>query len=368
MTNDPQGTVDALDFDTVVEVDAQPGPAVTLYVPTDVATTQGGHSAAILTQQLKTARAGLEAAGLTADDAEAVLAPVRELTSDSTYWRQQSRGLVIFAKQGFHRAVRIPIEVAESVTVDDHFHVRPLVPVLQSAGRAYVLAVSKKSVRLFEASRNAIEQLPQGDIPQTFEDVVGELPEAQLQSRSTGSGQAAFHGHGGADETETMLTRKFLRGVGEAVAKQLGTARSQPLVLAAVAEHLPVFRDVCPYPVIHDEAIAGNPDRTSPDELRSAAWRLLHAKAAQHEAEEAEKALAQAHHGRGSFDLAEIAASAAEGRVDTLYLPRDGQRLSSPDASALADAAILDTVRAGGTVRTWGEWERSADAVAVFRY
>jgi hypothetical protein len=31
-----------------------------------------------------------------------------------------------------------------------------------------------------------------------------------------------------------------------------------------------MFREVCPYPVIHDEAIAGNPDHTDPDELRSA--------------------------------------------------------------------------------------------------
>ena len=368
MTTDPQGTVDPLDFDAVVEADADPGPKVTFYVPTEVTTTAGGHAAATLTAQLKTAQKGLEEAGLITADAEAALAGARELTTDSPYWRRQSRGLVVFAAPGFHRAVRLPIDVAESVTVGDRFHVRPLVPVLESAGRAYVLAVSKKSVRLYEATRNAIERLPQGRIPETFEDVVDELPEAQLQSRPSGGGRAAFHGHGGSDETDTMLTRKFLRAVGEAVARELGTARSQPLVLAAVAEHLPVFRDVCPYPVIHDEAIAGNPDHTDPDELRSAAWRLLRARATQQEAEEAERAQTQAHNGRGSFDLAEIAASAVEGRVETLYLPRDPQRLSAPDASALADAAILDTVRAGGTVRTWGEWERSADAVAVFRY
>ena len=92
-------------------------------------------------------------------------------------------------------------------------------------------------VRLFDATRNSIEQLPQGDIPTDFDDVIGET--AGTRSRSTcsiGAGQAAFHGHGGADEADTMLTKKFLRAVGEAVAARLGTARSQPLVLASVAD------------------------------------------------------------------------------------------------------------------------------------
>lgn len=368
MTTNPQGIVDTLAFDTVVEADAQSGPKVTFYVPTEVQTTTAGRSAAILSTQLKTAVARLREEGWSDSAAEDLLAPVRALTTDSTYWRQQSRGLVVFAAQDFFQATRIPIEVADSVTVADHFHVRPVVPIVENAGRAYVLALSKNSVRLFDATRNSIEQMPQGAIPEDFRDVIGELPEPQLQHRPVGGGQASFHGHGGSDETDTMLTQKYLRAVGEAVAKELGTARSQPLVLASVAEYLPIFRDVCPYPVIHDEVIAGNPEHTTPDDLRSEAWKRLRGRSAAQEKDESEKALTQAHNGKGSFDLAEIAASARGGRVDTLYLPRDSQRLTSPDASALADEAVIATVKASGAVRTWAEWEWSADAIATFRY
>ena len=368
MTTNPQGIVDTLAFDTVVEADAEPGPKVTFYVPTEVRSTTADKSAAILSAQLKTAASRLREEGLSEEEADALLAPVRELVSDSTYWRQQSRGLVEFAAAGFHSANRIPIEVDDSVTVSEHFHVRPVVPVVENSGRAYVLALSKNSVRLFAATRNSIEQLPQGDIPNDFDEVIGELPEPQLQHRSIGGGQAAFHGHGGADEADTMLTEKFLRAVGEAVAAKLGTARSQPLVLASVAEYLSIFRSVCPYPVIHDEVIAGNPEHTTPDALRSEAWKRLGARSEAVEKEESERALAQAHNGRGSFDLAEIAAAAQEGRVDTLFLPRDGQRLNSPDATVLADEAVLATVRARGAVRTWETWEWSSDAIAPFRY
>lgn len=368
MTTNPQGIVDTLAFDTVVEAGADPGPKVTFYVPTEVRSTTADKSAAILSAQLKTAASRLHEEGLSEAEADALLAPVRELISDSTYWRQQSRGLVVFAAKGFYSANRIPIEVADSVTVGERFHVRPVVPVVENSGRTYVLALSKNSVRLFDATRNSIEQLPQGDIPNDYEEVIGELPESQLQHRSLGGGQAAFHGHGGADEADTMLTEKFLRAVGEAVAAKLGTARSQPLVLASVAEYLSIFRSVCPYPVIHDEVIAGNPEQTTPDVLRSEAWKRLGARSAAVEKEESERALTQAHNGRGSFDLAEITQVAAEGRVDTLFLPRGGHRLSSPDATALADEAVVATVRARGSVRTWDAWEWSADAIATFRY
>lgn len=368
MTTNPQGIVDALDFSQLTAAAGHAGPKVTFSVPTEVRGTTGGTSAAVLAGQLRTAAAELEAAGTNRADAEALLAPIQELADDSSYWRRQSRGFVAFAAPGFHLAVRVPIEVEVGLTVADRFRVVPLVPLLESGGRTYILALSKNSVRLFEATRNAIEQLPQGGIPADFDAVVGELPEHQLQQRAVGGGHAAFHGHGGSDDTDSMLTEKFLRGVGEAVGAELGTARSQPLVLAAVAEYLPVFTAVCPYPAIHDAVIAGNPEHTSPDTLRSEAWRLLAERTAVAEAEEVERALSLVHNGKGSFDLAEVAQAAGEGRVDTLYLPRDARRLASPDAAALADAAVVDTVRNRGTVRTLGEWDRSDEVIATFRY
>lgn len=368
MTSNQQGIVDTLDFDRVIEMADRPGPKVTLYVPTEVRGTTADRSATVLANHLRTAAAGLVEAGMTEAEAEAVLAPIRDFTTDSSYWRRQSRGLVAFAAQGFHQVTRIPIEVGSSVIVADQFHLVPLAPLLESTGKTYVLALSKNSVRLFDATRNSIEQLPQGRIPRNFEEVVDELPEHQLQQRSVGVGRAAFHGHSGADETNRVLTEKFLRAVGEAVGATLGTARSQPLVLASVTEYLPVFREVCPYPVIHDEVIAGNPEHATPDELRSKAWQLLADRSAAQQEDETERALSRVHNDRGSFDLGQIARAADQGRVDTMYLPRDGRRRGSPAQSSLADDALVATLRTRGSVRTLEPWQWPAEAIATFRH
>lgn len=365
MTTRTQGTVDPLDLTHVLDDTATASPRVSLYIPTPDTGPQASIAADILRSQIKDATAGLVAAGLTEADAGDVLAPAAQLVEDSTWWREQSRGLVIFAARGYHEAFRVPVEVTESVTVGDTFHVLPLARVLDTTGNCYILTVSKNRVQLFDATRNTIKELPLGTIPASFDDVIDEIPEKQLQAHTSGAGDISFHGHADSNDTEWMLTEEFLRDVGTAVGKELGTARSQPLVLAAVAEYLPAFRNACPYPAIHDSVIPGNHDRTQPDELRSAAWSLLGDKRARGEAEERERALSLAHNGRGSFDIAEIRQAAGQGRVDTLYLPVD---VTDADSPAVADAAVLDTLRARGSVRVPVTWDGDHTAVATFRH
>lgn len=366
MTANPQGKVDSLDFTDVLERENTSGPKASLYIPTDVTGAQAQKSAMILKNQVKQATARFEELGMSRADAESAFAPISELIADSSYWRLQSRGLAVFVEPGFHRATRIPIKAGESVTIDEQFDVLPLAPVLETSGRCYILALAKNSLRLFDATRNSIEELPLGTIPESFDEVVGDLPEQSLQFRSIGGGEAAYHGQGGTDDTESMLTEKFIRAVGKAVGDELGTARSQPLVLASVAEYLPIFRKACSYPVIHDRVIPGSPEQAQPDDLRSAAWKLLHDSETARESAERERALSLVHNSKGSVDVGEIAHAAEQGRVDTLYLPRDGEQLLASDAHRQVNLAALATIGNSGSLRTLeGE---GTEVIATFRY
>lgn len=368
MTTNSQGTVDPLDFDAVFKRDEASGLKASFYIPTDVAGTKADKSANILKNHIKLASEQFLESGMSKSDTEAMFAPIADLVADSSYWRLQSRGLAVFVAPGFHLAVRIPLEVDESAMVAENFQVLPLVPILENDGKCYILALAKNSIRLFDATRNSIELLPLGTIPGSFDAVIGELPEQSLQSRAIGGGEAAFYGQGGSGETETMLTEKFIHAVAKAVGDELGTARSQPLVLASVAEYLPIFRNASLYPAVHDKVIAGNPEHKLPDELRSAAWKVLHEGEAARDAAERERALSLVHNGKGALDAAEIARAADEGRVDSLYLPRDGKRLVSATVRELANRAVLSTVRTSGTLRTLGGSDRDDEIIATLRY
>ena len=354
----PQGTVDSLDLSDILTADTTDGPKVTLYLPSDPT---GAESDVVR----RTFNALVKQAADSLGSDTSILDPVRTEIDGPLFWREQSRGLAVFASRSFHRVIRIPVEVDESATVGLSFHLLPLAPLIEGSGSCYILALAKNSVRLFDATRNSIRELPLGSIPASYDDVIEEVPERQIQGRSTGRDSVAFHGHGGAADNAGMLTEEFLREVGQGVERELGTARSQPLVLATVEEHLPVFRKVCGYPVIVDEVIPGNPEHSAPGDLRSAAWRIITARRDAAEPALRENALTEVSAERGSTTLAEIVSAADEGRVDTLYLPRDRGSVSDV---AFADRALASTLAKGGSVRTLSSGEGGDGVIATYRH
>src|SRR5699024_8294648 len=159
------------------------------------------------------------------------------LVTDSSYWRLQSRGLIVFLAEGFFLPVRVPIELGDSLTVGEEFNLLPLAPVLASDRKLYVLALAPNSVRLFDTTRNAIDELPEREL--------------DVRSASAGAqGTPSFQGSG--RDIDRFLLEKYIAAIGQAIGTRLGTARSQPLVLAAVAEYLPIFKASCPYPAVFD--------------------------------------------------------------------------------------------------------------------
>lgn len=367
MTRHSQGTVDPLDFTAVLERQEAPGVKLTFVVPTDVTGQNDKLSILTLKNQLRDATNHLLGLGMRQVEVSELLAPIAGLLEDSSYWRLQSRSLVVFLADGFFQKVRVPVELSDRLTVGDRFNVLPIAAVLASDRKLYVLALAKNSVRLFDSSRNVIEELPLQNIPASFDEVIEELPERVVDVRAGSAGvggTASFHAPDG--DVDRILLEKFIHAVGQAVGVRLGTARSQLLVLAAVPEYLPIFKAACPYPAIFDGVVPGNPERALPDDLRSAAWQLVNTHESVREAEELENASSLVYAGKGSLDMGQIVKAAEEGRVDTLFLPRDDGHLVDEETRELANRALLGTLKAAGVLRTLGEVD--GEGLATFRY
>lgn len=367
MRGQSQGKVDQFDVSSVLEQQEQAGVKLTFTVATDVTGQDGERSSLALKNHVRDAKTQLVESGFTEAEATSLLRPVAELVDDSSFWRLQSRGLAVFLAEGFVLSVRVPIELTDTLTVGERFNLLPLAPMLATDRKLYILALAQNAVRLFDSTRNVIEELPLENVPASFDDVIDELPERTVDVRpgSAGAGGTpSFHGPGG--DIDRVLVEKFVAAVGEAIGTRLGTARSQVLVLAAVAEYLPMFKAACPYPAIFDGVIAGNPEHAQPDELRSAAWRLVNADEVAREADELDRARSLVHGGKGSFDLVEIVKASEEGRVDTLFLPRNGTDISTGEARELANRALIGTLKGSGVLRTLGSIE--SEGLATFRY
>lgn len=357
------GDIDLLppdDVRTLVDVE---GPCVSIFLPTHRAGSEVAQGPIRLRNLVTRAERALEGGGASAREADAVLAPVRALADDTEFWVRQGDGLAVFAAPGFLARYRLPLSLAEEVTVGPSFRVTPLVPLLSGDGRFLLLALSQNAVRLFEASRHRIGELELGPIPTSMDEALAhEDPERQLQVRSGGGDSAMFHGHGAGGEVERAAVERFLRAVGRGLRQRLGGV-DRPLVLAAVAEHLPVFKAVSGYPDVVDAAVEGSPDRRTAEQLHAAAWPLVEDRFTADLDAELERYGAVAGTGKATSAPDEVAIAAAEGRVDRLFVVAG----AAPDEQL--DRAVLATLTSGGRVHEVDEpLDEGSPIAAVLRY
>jgi hypothetical protein len=77
--------------------------------------------------------------------------------------------LAIFLAPEFYP---IPLNFAELVVVTDHFYLKPLVALLTSDKRFYVLALSQQDVRLIECSHSSVREIELEDVPKSLEETL----------------------------------------------------------------------------------------------------------------------------------------------------------------------------------------------------
>ena len=339
---------------------------------------------------VRQASESLEERGLTPKEAEELLRPATDLIQETPFWQHQSDGLAVFVADGFFRSYRVPLEVRELAVVEERFHLKPLLPMLSGDGRFYVLALSKKQVRLLEATRHSVREIDLGDLPASLNDALGyEVEETHIQYH-TGTRTAratatpVYHGQGGGEDDVKGEIAKFFNllddGIGSLIAD-----RDAPLVLAGVEFLFPLYRQVSDYPHLVEGGVTGNPDELSAEELHGRAWPVVEPEFTRSQEEAAGRFRELAGTGQTSTDLEEVVTAANDGRVDTLFVALGTRRWGTfdreerkveltegngPGTEDLVDLAAIETVLKGGTVFAVDPEEvpQQSAVAAVYRY
>jgi Bacterial archaeo-eukaryotic release factor family 3 len=363
-------------------------PAISIFVPTHRAGQEIRQDPIRLKNLVKQAEEQLIKEGTRPVEARKLLEPLAGLVEDAAFWRHQTDGLALFRSPDVFRIYRLPFTVSEFVAVSDRFYIKPLLSLLMNDARFYVLALSQKSIRLLECSRDAVEPVDLPDVPQGMDEVLPEEPEPQLQRHSLPVGRqehSFIHGHGvGTDDEDVINLRRYLLRVENGLRERLKTERA-PLILACVEYLAPLYKAVSTYRFILDPIVEGSPDSVGDEELQQKAWPIADA----HFQEARAKAAAEYHEGiakaRGSHNLDEVLTAAFQGRIATLFVPlgvcRWGRfdfnnlRLEQHDEEQAGDDELLDlavaqTLQHDGTV--YGvkpdEMPGSQLLAAVYRY
>jgi hypothetical protein len=351
---------------TVIEESQR--PSVSIFLPTHRVGPEIQQDPIRLKNLLRQAETQLIAEGTRPAEARELLVPISSLLDDAAFWRHQDEGLAIFRSRDIFRVYRVPMAFREFVAVTDRFYVKPLIPLLVNDARFYILALSQKSIRLLECSRDQVQEVALPHVPKNIDEALPEGPAPQLQRHTLpmdARNASRIHGHGvGTDDVDVInLTRYFHRvhdGVEEVLKHQ-----HAPLVLACVEYLAPLYKEVSTYRHILDPIIAGNPDGVKNEELHHKAWAIVEPHFAQAKAQ----AVAQYHEGvakgRASHSLADILTAAYQGRVATLFVPLGVRRWGRFNVETFAleehdheqsgddellDLATMQTLMHAGTV------------------
>jgi hypothetical protein len=383
-------TVSSLSQDFATALAGAPPPCVSLYQRTHRRHPDNQQDPIRFRNLVKEVTESLRQAYPTADVAR-LLAPVQALAEDAGFWNHALDGLAVFAAPDRVRVLRLPRPVSDFAIAADSFHVKPLRRLLQTTGRYQVLGLSRDAIRMYEGDRDALDEIELApDVPRTLTGALGtELTEPRLTVTSYGGAGPGTtpmrHGHGGRSDEVDLDTERFFRAVDRAVTEHHSRVSGLPLILAALAEHHPVFRQVSHNPRLVAEGITINPAAVPLDELRRRAWQVFEpAHHARLEAlgEDFRQALAGR---RAGERLAAVAEAAAAGRVRTLLVEADRRLPGRLDADtgriepgAASDPAIDDLLddlaelveKRGGEV--WvlppGRMPTDTGVAAVYRY
>ncbi len=374
------------------------GSCLSLFMPTHRVTSEIRQDRIRFKNLLQQAEESLAKEGYRPHEIKLLLEPEFRLLNETPFWENQSEGLALFRASDFFEAYLLPTAFEEQVHIGKRFHLKPLLPLLGGDGQFYVLAISQKAIRLFQATRYEISEVDLAkEVPKTLAEAMKfDDPQKQLQfhtgasapqaaSPTAGSKRPAlFHGHGvGKDDTKDKILEYF-RQVDKGLREILRNEQS-PLLLAGL-EYVPfMYREANSYPYLVEQAIVGNPDDMAPEEIREKAWFILKSYFGEAREEAAAKYGQLKGTGRTSSDLKEIVIAAYHGRIESLFVSNgeeqwgvfDPQSNSAefhpehePGDEDLLDTAAIHTLLKDGAVFPVGRKNMPDDslAAAVFRY
>jgi Bacterial archaeo-eukaryotic release factor family 3 len=350
-------------------VGKQNGHCISIYLPTPRAGAETCQDPNRLKNLLREAENLLLAQGLWGAKVHELLKPAQQLLDQEYLWQPQSDGLALFPTHDFFRHYSLPLRFPKLAVVTHSFHLKPLLRYFTCDSQFYLLALSQNQVRLFQGSRDGLNEIfPKGMSVSLAESLGEEEPEKILQFHPpalTGRIRSmVFHDQVGEDEVRKYRLRRFFRWI-DASLHDLLRGEHAPLVLAG-AEHLhPIYRSVNTYPHTAIEGIHGDPERVPLEELHKEAWTIVqpYYQRARRDAEELYWELTGT--GKTTNRVSEAVVAAAHGRIATLFVQVNVESWGSfdpeqntltihadaqPGDEDLIELTALRTLATGGTV------------------
>jgi hypothetical protein len=263
-------------------------------------------------------------------------------------------GLAVFRSHDVAMFYRIPQPLRELVVVADTFHVKPLIAFLQSNRHYFVLCLSQNSVRFYQGGVVALGPVDVPGLPASRTEALGTgraQPFLNVHSSGRAGTPSTFHGHGGSGDQKSEDLLRFCRAIDQALWEVLRDEQA-PLVLAGVGSYHSIYRQISRYRHVVDEAVEGNFDTVSLEDLHAKAWPVAREALRAGEDEALGEFGRLAGRGLVMGELHAVARAAVHGRIRTLLVAEDthvwgrvhedGTVVEHPSQQDVHDDDVLD--------------------------
>ncbi len=370
-------------------VEAKTGPFVTLTLPTLSNGVDTRQNPIRFKKLLRDAEERLINSGMRQADTQQLLEPARKLLEDSLFWQHQDESLTVFISPRLFRYYKMPAKSDELVIVGERFHIKPILQLLTSDRRCYILALSQNKVRLLEATQSGAREIELKDMPKGLDEALNIDTQArQVQFRTLtntrpGKGDAVFYGLGAQSDLNKEHIHRYLHQVNDGVIKYLKAPA--PLVFAGVDFLFPMYKEVNTYKPLMETQISGNPDELAIEELYKHAWSIAQPVFEKARLDAADYYQQIANTPRASHRIGQVAPAAFQGRVELLFVQSDAKSWGSyapevgavheydspqPGSEDMLDFAAAHTLLHGGTVYALDRqmMPNGSSVAAIFRY
>jgi len=295
------------------------------------------------------------------------LAPALQLYKDTLFWEYLGRGLALFLSSHFFEYFISSVSFETKVYIGNRFYLKSLLPVLYRGEHFFLLALSKKEVKLFRLTQSKImdvhvEDFPQGSSRRSSQKQLQFHTGTQQQGK--GKRAALFHGHGSGSEEEKAGLIQYCRQIDSAVVGLLNDEKA-PMMVAGLDYLVSAYRQNNTYQNLVEDSIQGNPFSYSRDDLHRTACTVMEP----HHMRWREDALMRcrrgSEEGKVCTDVAPLLQAAGEGGIEMLLVSLSGELFARHDLESgrvdlhtqyqegdvdILDEAVVLTVLTGGEV------------------
>lgn len=327
------------------------GPCITIVVPPHHPGAQEGSRKALVHGLVRTAAEQMKGGEL-ANKAAGLLAPLEEIAQESGV-EAGGAGFAIFRSPDYTARYYLPDGPVEKLVIADHFYLAPFVTDAFALHELYVLGLSTKKLRLFRYLNGECQEVPlPAPVPPSLEAAGGfDQPDHRLENRSaSGPSTGTMVGIRVGTLSDREAFPEYLHHFFEIVDRGLkATLGGKPLLLMGVHEEVAAYRRAAKYANILTPDYPGNTDFLKTSDIAAVAANASRA----HHQLLAERVFAEylemPDRGRTLADVPAVARAAGEGRVHRLCV-RAGTEIAGPAGQDLVNAAVVETLRAGGEV------------------